>query len=268
MAEYWYGRPKNGEVRIHGNHYPACRGKCGPVLRWMLQGVEVTPPLDDDTYNAATQEPEVIFENEWFCIVNKPAGMLSVPGKGGAESVEAWLDHKYGAERCAKPAHRLDQDTSGLLVVTFGQESYKTMQRLFATREVKKTYAAELDGDYKARGLNKRGRIELPLSADILDRPRQRVDSVGGKEATTEYEFIGSSDSRSRILFYPLTGRTHQLRVHAASSEGLGMPIIGDRLYGRRHESGNERLRLHACRIEFRFPLDGKLYCFESRIPF
>lgn len=266
IAEYWYGKPKDGTIRKHGSHYPACRGRCLPVLLWMLQGLSVVPSLESVEYSQFIEEPEIIFENEWFCVVNKPSGMLSVPGKGGVLSVQRWLEDKCGRERVVKVAHRLDQDTSGLMIATFGNESYKTMQTLFATRQVKKRYIADLEGDYRMKGISQRGRIDLPLSPDWLDRPRQRVDMDGGKEAVTDYEFIGVGKERSRVEFRPLTGRTHQLRMHAASELGLGMPIVGDRLYGNR--SGMERLHLHAQKIEFTFPLDGGHFSFESRVLF
>ena len=270
IAEYWYGRPKGGEIRRHGEHYPACRGKCLPVLNWMLRGLSVDPPLGSDLFSTTPFQPRIIFENEWFCVIDKPSGMLSVPGKGAAVSVQEWLcrREKRGSKGEVKPAHRLDQDTSGLLIATYTPEAYKAMQALFATRKVMKTYIAELEGDYEALGIKKEGRIDLPLSPDLLDRPRQRVDFESGKEAVTEYEFIGKSGGRSRILFHPLTGRTHQLRMHAASEHGLSMPIAGDRLYGRRSVGSTERLRLHARSIEFTFPLDGKHYLFESPEPF
>lgn len=269
MAEYWYGRPKGGEVRVHGAHYPACRGKCLPVLGWMLQGLDVEPPLGSDLWAPADGlRPEIIFENGWFCVVDKPAGMLSVPGKGPALSVQRWLEDRYGPERHVKLAHRLDQDTSGLLVATFGELSFKLMQKLFATRRVRKTYDAVLEGDYVARGIPSQGRIELPLAPDWLDRPRQRVDLVNGKPAATDYAFESVADGLSRITFHPLTGRTHQLRVHAASESGLGMPIAGDRLYGHRPAQDAGRLLLHARALEFTFPLDGRAYSFTSPTPF
>lgn len=268
IAEYWYGKPKSGEVRVHGCHYPACRGKCLPVLRWMLQGLDIEPPLSDSCSCAAIHEPEIIFENQWFCVVNKPAGMLSVPGKGEAVSVQNWLEDRYGRDKSVKMAHRLDQDTSGLLIATFGELPYKTMQSLFATRKVTKTYVADLEGDYESRAIPQKGRIDLPLSPDWLDRPRQRVDLESGKEAVTDYEFISVAEGFSRIIFHPHTGRTHQLRVHSASVMGLGLPIAGDRLYGTKSGSQHRRLHLHAHKIEFTFPIDGKNYTFESPVPF
>ena len=275
IAEYWYGKPKGGELRIHRHHYPACRGKCLPILGWMLQGLDV-----EGGSNGLENipEPKIIFENEWFCVVDKPSGMLSVPGKGHALSLQEWLQNHYGSERNVKMAHRLDQDTSGLIIATFGEIPYRTMQALFARREVKKTYIADLEGDYILLGIPKSGRIELPLAPDWLDRPRQKVDWKEGKEAVTEYEFTGVTDGHSHVIFHPLTGRTHQLRVHAASAEGLGMPIIGDRLYGNGHSQFSDhlsdcissispdRLQLHAQQIEFTFPLDGRPYSFTSLV--
>lgn len=267
MAEYWYGRPRGGELRIHGSHYPACRGKCLSVLGWMLRGLDVEPPLDNDCDAGVALTPEIIYENRWFCVVVKPSGMLSVPGKGAAVSVEQWLAERYGADRMVKVAHRLDRDTSGLLLAAFGTESLKVMQSQFATRRVKKRYVAMLEGDYESLNVSRAGRIDLPLAPDWLDRPRQRVDPEG-KEAATEYEFAGVCRGRSRIVFTPLTGRTHQLRVHAASEQGLGMPIAGDPLYGRNAGADARRLMLHACRLEFTFPVDGRHYRFESADPF
>lgn len=268
MAEYWYGAPKGGEIRRHGEHYPACRGKCLPVLSWMLQGLRIEPPLDHNCRAMESHNPEIIYENQWFCVVNKPSGMLSVPGKGAAVSVQQWLTEKYGPDRTVRMAHRLDQDTSGLLIATFGPLPLKVMQSLFSMRKVKKTYVAELEGDYVSLGLPRQGHIDLPLSPDWLDRPRQRIDFEDGKETVTDYEFTGISADRSRIIFHPLTGRTHQLRVHAASERGLGLPIAGDRLYGKNAGNGSDRLLLHAQKLEFTFPIDGQHYCFESPIPF
>lgn len=268
IAEYWYGKPKGGEVRIHGNHYPACRGKCLPVLSWMLQGLDIEPPLNGEISPLTEYLPEIIYENQWFCIVNKPSGMLSVPGKRSVVSVHQWLEEKYGTDRDVKMVHRLDQDTSGLLIAAFGPFPFKLLQSLFATRKVKKTYVAILEGDYSSRSLPQHGRIELPLSPDWLDRPRQRVDFEEGKSAVTDYEIIGVSAGCTRVIFHPHTGRTHQLRMHAASEMGLGLPIAGDRLYGKIAGAGSDRLLLHAYKIEFTFPIDGRNYSFESPVPF
>lgn len=268
IAEYWYGKSKTGEVRVHGHHYPACRGKCLPLLGWMLEGLEINPPLESQAIPLNLPAPEIIYENSRFCVVNKPSGMLSVPGKGCAPSVQEWLAERYGSEHEVKMAHRLDQATSGLIIATFDPDSYRAMQRLFATRMVNKTYVADLEGDYIALGIPGRGRISLPISPDWLDRPRQRVDPETGREAITDYEFIEVSEGRSRILFHPLTGRTHQLRIHAAAIGGLNMPIIGDTLYGKSETRRGTRLHLHARNIEFTFPIDGYHYRFEAPLPF
>lgn len=268
IAEYWYGKPKEGELRIHGQYYPACRGKCGPVLHWMLQGLDIKPSLDEERIISICTQPEIIFENRWFCVVNKPTGMLSVPGKGHSLSLQQWLTEKYGADRHVMLAHRLDQDTSGLMIAAFGNDSYKELQRLFALRKIHKTYIADLEGNYTKQGLPGKGRIELPLSPDIYDRPRQRVDHRVGKEAITDYEFIYAADGRSRIMLQPHTGRTHQLRVHCAATDGLGMPIVGDRLYGLKSGAYTERLHLHACKIEFTSSFDAAFHRFESPLPF
>lgn len=269
MAEYWYGAPKEGEVRLHGRHYPACRGKCLPILSWMLQGLDIEPPLKEDRPSEPLPDPKIIFENEWFCVVDKPSGMLSVPGKGPDVSVEQWLAGKYGPDRQVRMAHRLDQDTSGLIIAAFGDFALKVLQTLFFMRGIKKTYVALLEGDYIELGRPLRGHISLPLSPDWLDRPRQKVDLSYGKPAATDYEFIDTPrDGHSRVLLYPATGRTHQLRVHAASPVGLGMPIIGDRLYCRNSSDASDRLHLHAHKLEFTFPLDHRLYSFESPVPF
>lgn len=267
IAEYWYGKPKDGEIRRHGEHYPACRGKCLPVLGWMLQGLPIEPPLDHDRRATEEYQPEIIYENRWFCVVDKPSGMLSVPGKGEAVSLQQWLAARY-PDREVKMAHRLDQDTSGLIVATFGDMAFKVMQSLFASRRARKTYVADLEGDFETLGIPRQGRIELPLSPDLLDRPRQRVDFERGKPAVTDYEFQSVSEGRSRVIFHPHTGRTHQLRVHAASQQGLGIPIVGDRLYGKEPGNGHGRLHLHAHKLEFTFPIDRQHYIFEAPVPF
>lgn len=264
IAEYWYGNPSRGEVRVQGKSYPACGGKCLPILEWMLKGLIIEPPLNQQYESVVYQEPEILFENEWFCVVNKPSGMLSVPGKGKEISLEEWLRNKYGNDKIVRMAHRLDQATSGLIIGAFGDKSYRALQKLFSLRKIKKSYIAILDGDFKKSGLPDKGRIILPLSPDWFDRPRQLVDFEGGKEAMTDYEFLSVEGGKSRVEFVPLTGRTHQLRVHAASELGLGIPISGDMLYGKRVSEESTRMLLHAKKIAFTFPLDGQYYSFES----
>lgn len=266
IAEFWHGRSPEGEIRYHGAYYPACRGKCLPVLTWMLQGSGSEFECSDVCgCDAGVDEDgiEIEFENEWFCVVHKPAGLLSVPGKGREPSLLELLKAHYGAARDVRLAHRLDQQTSGLMLAAFGKEAYKVLQKMFAMRNIRKTYLAVLDGDVVSKGLPSEGSISLPLSADLLDRPRQRVDLENGKDAVTEYKVLGVSGDRTRIWFRPLTGRTHQLRVHAASDSGLGTPIIGDSLYRRADAVASPRMLLHAETLEFTFPLDDKSYSFR-----
>lgn len=268
MAEYWHGRTKGGAVRRHAEYYPACRGKCLPILSRMLEGIDVVPPLNSEYVSRRDSLPEIIYENEWFCVISKPSGMLSVPGRGHAPSVQNWLTDYYGTDRDVRVAHRLDQDTSGLLIATFGSPAYRVMQGLFSTRRIQKRYVALLDGNYILSGIARLGEIHLPLSPDWMDRPRQRVDMEGGKEAYTDYEFVGVEGPYSRIRLFPHTGRTHQLRVHTASESGLDMPIAGDHLYGRRGGHGVARLMLHAESVTFDWPLDHRHYTFEIPSPF
>ncbi len=222
IAEYWYGKPKRGEVRVHGMHYPACRGKCLPVLCWMLQGLDVKPPLDTERLAGEAGIPKIIYENQWFCVVEKPSGMLSVPGKGAAVSLQQWLDDKYGAGLSVKMAHRLDQDTSGVIIATFGEEPFRIMQALFATRQIRKTYIADLDGDYQMRGIPSHGRIELPLAPDWLDRPRQVVDIKSGKPALTEYEFTDVSEGRTRVKILPAYRQNPSVKGSCGVGNGVG----------------------------------------------
>ena len=285
MAEFWWGDSPKNEIRHHGYYYPSCKGKCEPILQHMLQGLEIDEnPLLNPVHEE--EELEIVFEDEWLLVVNKPAGMLSVPG---------------------------------LLLVAKTKEVHQDLQAQFANRSIKKRYVAVLDGAIikteketkpiaekailiakntvstkktaKAERTGSTGRIELPLCLNPLDRPRQMVSSEHGKEAITEYQIISESEritsesentfnesnridesersineSRkyTRIIFYPLTGRTHQLRVHAAHPEGLGCPILGDELYGKKAD----RLYLHAEYIEFRHPIYGDILCIQKEADF
>ena len=258
MAEFWWGASPVGEVRHHLHYYPACRGKCLPILGHMLQGLEV----EKGDYEAAVSRPlEIVYEDEWLAVVCKPAGMKSVPGKGGGTSVLEEMRLRRPDRPQAVPVHRLDMDTSGLLVVALDTETYKKLQAQFLRREVSKRYVALLDGvpDRPACG-----EISLPISPDPLDRPYQKVDFSGGKEALTEYRILETRDNMTRVALFPRTGRTHQLRLHCAHAAGLAAPILGDRLYGR----GGGRLCLHAEALEFTHPVTGKRMKFERRAEF
>ena len=319
MAEFWWGDSPKNEIRHHGYCYPSCKGKCEPILQHMLQGLEVDEnPLLNPVHEE--EELEIVFEDEWLLVINKPAGMLSVPGKAeDRDSVYHRLKKKYPEATGPMIVHRLDMATSGLLLVAKTKEVHRDLQAQFANRSIKKRYVAVLDGviikteketkpiaekailiaketvstkkTAKAERTGNTGRIELPLCLNPLDRPRQMVSSEHGKEAITEYQIISESEritsesentfnesnridesersineSRkyTRIVFYPLTGRTHQLRVHAAHPEGLGCPILGDELYGKKAD----RLYLHAEYIEFRHPIYGNILCIQKEADF
>lgn len=253
MAMFWWGDSPKEEVRHHLQHYPACNGKCKPVLQWMLRGIDVEPnPLE----RAVCHELKIIYEDAAICVVDKPAGMLSVPGKSGAESVADVVRRHCPEATGPMVVHRLDMATSGLMVVAKTVAAYKNLQRQFSTHAVKKRYVAILSSEPE----KKSGEIALPLRPDPVDRPRQVVDAIYGRPSLTHYEVIDGC----RVALFPHTGRTHQLRVHCAHRCGLNNPIKGDELYGRRAE----RLYLHAERIVFRHPNTEEEVAFVSPPPF
>lgn len=259
MGEFWYGQSPDNEVREQGRFYPSCMGKCGPLLSWMLQGLEVAPnPLDAGFCSDA--EPEVIYCDDNLIVANKPAGMLSVPGRVAAPSLLGWLRERYGES--VETCHRLDMDTSGLMVFARDVHTKALMEAQFAGREVVKRYRARLAAGSKPFRHASRGTIALPLSSDYYDRPRQVVDYENGKLAVTEYEIETIlPNGEIDVLFTPRTGRTHQLRVHSAHVKGLGRPIKGDRLYG---DASADRLYLHAGYLEFTHPVSEKRLVFEK----
>ena len=300
MAEFWWGDSPKQEIRHHLHYYPACRSKCLPILTHMLRGLDVEPnPLAQPKTNDV---PRIVYEDDTIIVVDKPAGMLSVPGKAVADDDVALDVEEYVRQyltknsqlnphnpklstpnsqlstpnsQLPKAVHRLDMDTSGLLVLALTDEAYIELQRQFASREVKKRYEAVLDGKPSvlcgapvSKWLSvshdgREGRISLPLIADIMDRPRQRVDFDNGKTALTDYRIERLlPNGRTLVSLYPLTGRTHQLRVHCAHNEGLGCPILGDPLYG--HGCHTSRMYLHAAMVEFRHPVTGERLRFES----
>lgn len=247
MAEFWWGQSTKTELRQHLNYYPACRGKCKPILTWMLQGLEVDP--DPELLGFQKMDIPIVYEDDWLLVVDKPSGLLSVPGRIEQYSVETVMQERYPD---SKVAHRLDMGTSGLLIVAKTPEVYRALQEQFIKHQVKKKYIARLEGrgmmdDGRCKMDDGRGRIELPLRPDPMNRPRQVVDMEHGKRAVTDYEFI----SPNMVALYPQTGRTHQLRIHCAHPDGLGRPIVGDELYGTK----GERLMLHAAEIWFRHPV-------------
>jgi tRNA pseudouridine32 synthase/23S rRNA pseudouridine746 synthase len=256
MAEFWWGSSTKEEVRQHLNYYPACRGKCMPILTWMLQGLEVDPNPEQQSFQK--MEIPVVFEDEWLLVVNKPSGMLSVAGRVEQYSVETVMQERYPD---SKVAHRLDMGTSGLLIVAKTTEVYRSLQEQFIKHQVKKKYVALLEVRGKRGEVREMsGTISLPLRPDPMNRPRQMVDMEHGKRAVTDYEFIGPNI----VALYPQTGRTHQLRIHCAHPDGLGWPIVGDELYGTK----GERLMLHAAEIWFTHPVTGDSMHLTASVPF
>ena len=258
MAMFWWGKSPEGELRRHGSFYPACQSKCRPVLPWMLKGLDTDPfpPAKD-----LEESLETLYEDGSIAVLNKPSGMLSVPGKGPRKSVFSIMKARYPEATGPVIVHRLDMDTSGLMVVAKTMEAYIDLQKQFAGRQVGKTYIAllaPLPPEESPKALE--GTIALPLRGDIDDRPRQLVDRQHGKSAVTRYAFL----DRDTVLLTPLTGRTHQLRVHCAHPEGLGRAIQGDPLYGQR----GGRMCLHAMRITFKHPADGRTMQFEKAADF
>ncbi len=244
MAEFWYGRSPVGEVRHHGHYYPACRSKCLPILSFMLQGLDVEPnPLAEPAVSAGL---DIAYDDAWMTIVRKPAGMLSQPGKLLDDSVETRYRRRSDVSGPVV-VHRLDQETSGLLVLAKNKTAHQALQDVFASRRVTKTYVALLDGEVH----DNEGIIDLPLRPDVEDRPRQRVDPARGKPSITRWRVLERSGGITRVALQPLTGRTHQLRVHCSHPLGLNAPIVGDMLYG----TASSRLMLHAWRLQFVHPI-------------
>ena len=259
MAEFWWGTPPKSEVRKHAHYYPACRGKCEPILKHMLQDVI----MDDNPMEKNFAKDKVIttiYEDEYFLAINKPPELLSVPGIKVQDSVYTRMQFKYPDATGPLTVHRLDMNTSGLMLIAKTKEVHKLLQGQFIRRKVKKEYIALLDGIVE----DDNGKISLPLRVDLEDRPRQLVCYEHGKKADTEWEVISRKNNITRIKFYPITGRTHQLRVHAAHPKGIGIAILGDDLYGTK----GERLYLHAAKITFSHPISREKMTLEAPIEF
>ena len=284
MAEFWWGESPKSQVRHHGQFYPACSGKCKPVLAWMLQGLDVDP--NPEVAGFQHFEPRIVWEDAVMAVIDKPSGMLSMPGKIGDDSVATWAQARWPG---AMLVHRLDMMTSGILLVAKTSEAYHQLQKQFEERTIKKKYLAVVEGEPQ----QEHGIIDLPLSSDPLNRPYQVVDYVHGKRAITEYRvlqtvgdgslgvtggrfFCYTSDVTKEpspcytspcytlLALWPHTGRTHQLRMHCAHEQGLGCPIMGDELYGTKAD----RLYLQAQAITFVHPVTGKRLHFELKEDF
>ena len=292
MGEFWYGKPSDTAVRTHGHFYPSCTSKCGPLLGYMLKGLQVENECSQNISRKKEQhntdtclvQPVIIHEDDQIIVAEKPSGMPSVPGLDGRLSLEQWLmqqertcpDEKHPDYKITA-VHRLDMDTSGVLVFAKTPEAESNLKKQFEEHTVRKTYMARLRATDSCEMTE--GAIELPLSPDYDERPRQKVDFKQGKHALTEYELVRENpDGTTDVLFHPVTGRTHQLRVHSAHHLGLGRPIVGDRLYGGWSISNNAegqcanasqgqatRLHLHAFSISFRHPSTGEDVTYSSK---
>ena len=250
MAMFWWGESPKEEIRHHLHFYPACNGKCKPILQWMLPASTFElAAVDLSIYNKV----ETLYEDREIAVIHKPEGLLSVPGKDAAQpSIYALMRSKYPEATGPLIVHRLDMSTSGVMMIAKTEFAYHRLQKAFLNHQIQKKYVAIISG----KDIPEKGIISLPLMPDYLDRPRQIVDHEQGKEAITEYEVLEPvDDSHLRIALYPKTGRTHQLRVHCAHQEGLNAPILGDPLYGNEKAA---RLHLHAEEITFEHPLTGK----------
>ncbi len=259
MAEFWWGQSPSSEIRKHKYFYPSCRGKCEPILGHMLKGI----PLDDNPIKTPfihNEELKIIYEDDVIVVVDKPAEFLSVPGKECEDSVLLRIQQMYPEATGPLLVHRLDMSTSGLILVAKNKDVHKELQKQFLERTVQKRYVALLNGNiYSDEGF-----IELPLRVDLDDRPRQLVCYEHGKHAKTKYKVIERKNETTKVYFFPITGRTHQLRVHAAHPQGLNAPIVGDDLYGQK----STRLHLHAEYLEFTHPVTGKRLKVKSKAPF
>ena len=297
MAMFWWGDSPKSEVRHHLHYYPACNGKCKPILKWMMRqpqqkGKEAHPqPFPKGReYNCSTSTVSktnprsgntplplggvgggllggllILYEDDALIVINKPAGLLTIPGATTHLSVYSIIKERLSDSSASEGGlivHRLDMDTSGLLVVAKTREAHKALQQQFTDHTITKRYSAILDG-ILPEGMPHEGEISLPLRPDLFDRPRQVVDYEHGKTAITHYHVDREEDGHTWITMQPLTGRTHQLRMHCAHKEGLNTPILGDPLYGRK----SDRLYLHAEYLEFTHPTTGKRIHFEDKAP-
>jgi tRNA pseudouridine32 synthase/23S rRNA pseudouridine746 synthase len=259
MGEFWWGKAPKSELRKEGRFYPACSGKCKPILGHMLKGLE----LEEDPllqYTAEDKVIETLYEDEQIAVIVKPAGLLSIPSKEIKDSVLIRMKKKYPQATGPLLAHRLDKMTSGLMLISKDLESHKYLQKQFMDKSIQKRYSAILEGKL----IKQEGEVSLPLAVDEDNRPMQKVDFESGRKALTQWKLIKQSENRGEVVFIPVTGRTHQLRVHAAHPQGLNAPIVGDTLYGKR----DERLMLHAGYIQFKHPKNGELMDFDRNAPF
>lgn len=265
LGEFWWGAASTGDRR-EGVFYAACRGKCLPILSHLLDGLPLDPPSIFGIAPIDPAEPRAVFEDEHLLVVNKPSGLLTVPGRSAAlrDCVVSRLRERYPHATGPLAVHRLDLDTSGLLLIAKDEDTARALQRLFSLRAIEKHYVAWLNGHIAGD----HGHITLPLRVDVDDRPRHIHDPVFGKPAHTEWRVLLRQHGRTRVRFNAHTGRSHQLRVHSAHPLGLDAPIVGDRLYGHTAPSEGERMQLHAERLAFMHPVSGARLVIEQPAPF
>lgn len=258
FTEFWWGESPESEIRMHQQHYPACRGKCGPILQHMLKGLKVDkdPLVPLHKIDSVT----VLYEDASVLVVEKPANILSVPGKEIEYSLASIIQKQFPNIEGPGLVHRLDFETSGIVLVAKNLSCYKALQNQFTARSIRKKYVAILQEPIASDN----GKVTLPLRVDLFNRPRQLVCLEHGKNALTKYSIIKNKKTETRIAFYPVTGRTHQLRVHSAHKNGLNSPILGDSLYG----TADERLYLHAASLVFKHPVTNKKIEINSTVPF
>ncbi|GIU48191.1 RluA family pseudouridine synthase [Shewanella sp. KT0246] len=259
MAEFWWGESPKSEIKQHQNYYPACHGKCRPILGHMLDGMKVdeNPLL---TNPAEGVELPIIYQDDYIVIINKPAEFLSVPGKNITDSVFSRMKQKFPNATGPLIVHRLDMSTSGLMVIALSKEVNKHLVQQFINRTVTKRYIAKIDGELSTES----GTISLPLRVDLDDRPKQLVCYEYGKHAETFWQKVAVKNGNTLVHLYPKTGRTHQLRVHSAHHDGLHMPILGDDLYGKTEK----RLHLHAQLLSLHHPHTNQSMTFEVNADF
>jgi tRNA pseudouridine32 synthase / 23S rRNA pseudouridine746 synthase len=284
MAEFWWGASSANHDKIQGEFYGACVERCQPLMGFLLSGL---PQHNYSQLPTPNSQLPIIYEDEWLIAVNKPPGLLSVPGRYSdrQDSVLSRLRHLLPDGMMLASVHRLDQETSGILLLARDRQIHRQLSRQFQQRQIHKVYEAVLAGVVKTN----QGVIELPLWGDPQNRPYQQVDQERGKASVTKFRamvvlyerlrqraasplgedppsMFAIEKAYTRVEFIPLTGRTHQLRVHAADPRGLGVTILGDRLYG--CNAIASRLHLHARELSFEHPQLGETLHLHIKTPF
>ena len=259
MAEFWWGTTSKNGDKIPGQFYPACAERCQPLMGFLLSGL---PNLSIP--KKTNSNPNLIYEDKWIIAVNKPPGLLSISGRyyHTFDSVLTKLRNSFPDDKELMTVHRLDQETSGILLLARDHQTHRQLSKQFQNRQVHKIYESILSGCIPVN----QGVIDLPVWGDPSNRPCQKVDWQRGKPSVTRFQVIKRNKNYTRVEFIPITGRTHQIRVHTADPQGLGMVILGDRLYGCRMDVS--RLHLHARELSFEHPYLQQTFHLKSKTPF